>query len=186
SCFERVANLPLDIHRDTNPARAGQRFNSRGDVYSVAIDITVAMDNVADVNADLEFDPPVERDVVVALGQGALDFDAALRRLQRAAEFHKEGITDGFDFRAVKARKDLPQQMAMFFEQLEGEPVVALRQCAVTHHVGEHDGGQFALFDVFGRHERIKPERVRKEIANLPRSVYLLHLSVDLQLRGNS
>src|SRR5207253_7626683 len=84
-------------------------------------------------------------DVMVALGQGALDFDGALRRFQRAAELHKESITDGFDFRAVKARENLPQQVAMLFEQLQGESVVALRERAVTHHVGEHDGGQFAL-----------------------------------------
>src|SRR5713101_6744752 len=74
----------------------------------------------------------------------------------------------------------------MFFKQLQRKPVVTLRQRAVAHHVGEHDGGQFALFDVFGRHERIKPERVRKEMTNLPRSVYLLHLSVDLQLGADA
>jgi len=134
------------------------------------------MDNIADVNADLEFDPPVAGNVVVGLGQGALDFDAALRRFQRAAEFHKESITDDFDFGAVKARENLPQQMAMFFEQLEGEPVVALRQRAVTHHVGEHDGGEFTLFDLFGRHERIKPDRL--EIANLSRSVCFVGLQI--------
>ena len=66
--------------------------------------------------------------------------------------------------------------MAMFFEQLEGEPVVALRQRAVTHHVGEHDGGEFTLFDLFGRHERIKPDRL--EIANLSRSVCFVGLQI--------
>ena len=65
------------------------------------------MDHVADVNADLEFHPTIERDVMVALGQGSLDFDRALRRFQRTAEFYKESVTDGFDFGAVKARKDL-------------------------------------------------------------------------------
>ena len=156
--------MALHIHRDANAARAGQLFDARRDVHPVAIDITVAMNNVTDVNTDLQFNPPVGRDVMVALGQGTLDFNSASRRFQRAAEFHKESITDGFDFRAVKARKDFPQQLAMFFEQLQGEPIVALRQRAVTHHVGEHDGGQFALFDVLGGHARIKPERL--EIAN--------------------
>jgi hypothetical protein len=36
------------------------------------------------------------------------------------------------------------------------------------------------LLDVFGRHERIKPERL--EIANLPRSVDLLHFSTKRRL----
>ena len=74
----------------------------------------------------------------------------------------------------------------MFFKQLQRKPVVTLRQRAVAHHVGEHDRGQFALFDIFGRHERIKPECVRKEMTNLPRSVYHFRFSVDLQLGADS
>ena len=34
----------------------------------------------------------------------------------------------------------------MFFEQLERELVVALRERAVAHHVGKHDRGELALF----------------------------------------
>ena len=36
----------------------------------------------------------------------------------------------------------------MFFEQLQRERLVALRQRAVAHHVREHDGGELALFGV--------------------------------------
>ncbi len=74
------------------------------------------MDHVADVNADLEFDPTVGSDVVISFCQGPLDFDGALRRFQRAAEFDQESITDGFDFRSVKPRKDFAQQPAMFLQ----------------------------------------------------------------------
>ena len=117
------------------------------DLKAVATkNIAAAMNHIADVNADFKFDAPVGRDVVIPLGQGALDLDRALRRFQRAAEFYKESVTDGFDFGARKARKDLAQQLAMFFKQLQRKPVVTLRQRAVAHHVGEHDGGQLALF----------------------------------------
>jgi len=33
----------------------------------------------------------------------------------------------------------------MILEQRDGERFIALRQRAVTHHVGEHDSGQPAL-----------------------------------------
>src|SRR5699024_775699 len=101
-----VPDLPLHIRRDTNAARASQRCDSRGDIYSIAIDVTVTMHHVANVNADFDFDSPVGGDVVISFGQGALDFDGALRRFQRASEFDKESVADGFDFGAVKSRKN--------------------------------------------------------------------------------
>ena len=63
------------------------------------------MHDVADVNPDFEFDPPVGSDVTVALGQDALDFDGALGRFQGAAEFHEKGVANRFDFHAVKRGK---------------------------------------------------------------------------------
>ena len=104
------------------------------------------MHHVADVNADLDLNAPVVGHIVVALGERALDFDAALRRLQRAVKLDEEGITNRFDFRAVEAREQGSQQGAMFLEQLLRELLVALGKRAVAHHVGEHDRGEFALF----------------------------------------
>ena len=100
--LERVADLPFHIHRDANPARAGQLFDARGDVYAVAVNVAVAMHHIANVDADFKFDAPVGRDVVISFGQRALDFDGALGRFQRAPEFDQEGVADGFDFGAVK------------------------------------------------------------------------------------
>jgi len=115
------------------------------------------------VNADFEFNPPIGRDVMVALGQGALDFDGALRRFQRAAEFDQESVTDGFDLGTVELGKDFAQEPTVFFEQFESESIVALGQGAVAHHVSEHDGSEFPLLCVLGRHERTKAETARNE-----------------------
>ena len=111
------------------------------------------MDHVTDVNADLDFNATVGCDVMVTLGQGALDFDGTLRRFQRAAELDEERVTDGLDLGAVKAWKNFPQQLAMFFEQREGKLIVALGHRAVAHHVGEHNRGQPSLF-VIGAHRQ--------------------------------
>src|SRR3954470_1807141 len=101
------------------------------------------MYDVADVNADFKLDPPVGGDVGVALGQAALDFDRALRGFQSAPEFNEKSIADGFDLDAVKTGKNLTEQSAVLFQQLEGELIITLSQGAVAHHVGEHDGGEF-------------------------------------------
>jgi hypothetical protein len=149
-----------------NAASAGELFNARRDVHSIAVNITGAMNHVADVNADFECDFSVGAHVMVPLGQSALDLDGAPRRFQRAPEFHQESVADGLDFRAMKAGKDFPQQPAMLFEQLQREFVVALGERAVAHHVGKHDGRESALLDVFVGHERIRSERARKETPN--------------------
>ena len=120
--LERIANLPLHIHGNADAACAGQLFDARSDVDAVAINIAVAMNHVADVNADFEFNPPVGRDVMVALGQGALDFDGALRGFQGAAEFDEESVANGFDLGAVEPGKDFAEEPAVFFEQFESEP----------------------------------------------------------------
>ena len=39
-----------------------------------------------------------------------------------------------------------PQERAVFLEQLQRQPLVALRKRAVAHHVREHDRGELALF----------------------------------------
>ena len=78
------------------------------------------------VHPDLKFDSPVGGNVVVPLRQRALNFDRALRRFQRAAEFNQEGVADGLDLCAVKPRENFPQQPAMLLQQLERELIIAL------------------------------------------------------------
>ena len=43
---------------------------------------------------------------------------------------------------------NVTQQLMMLLEQFERERLGALRQCAVTHHVGQHDGPEPAMFGV--------------------------------------
>jgi hypothetical protein len=78
--------------------------------------------------------------------QRALDLNGALRGFQGAAKFGKESVADGLDFRAVEAGKERPQQAPVFFEQFERDRLMRLRQRAAVHHVGEHDGGEPAVF----------------------------------------
>ena len=87
----------------------------------------------------------------VTLGQRALNFDGALRRLQRAVELDQKSVADRFDLSAVKPRKDLSKQLPMFLQQFLGKLFIALRKRAVAHHVGKHDGGELALLS-FGAH----------------------------------
>src|SRR5207248_7254503 len=82
--------------------------------------------------------------------------------------FNQERVADSFDLGAVEARENFPEQLPVFLQQFQRQLVVTLRQCAVAHHVGKHNGREFALLAVLERHERIKPDRARNEMANTP------------------
>jgi hypothetical protein len=41
--------LPFHIHRNANPARAGECFDARSDIHPVAVNVAVAMHDIADV-----------------------------------------------------------------------------------------------------------------------------------------
>src|SRR5262249_34500271 len=104
--FERAADLPFDIHRNANAACTRQWLDARSDVYSVAINITASMNNITNVNSDFNLDTPLERHVVIALGQRALNFDCTLGRFQRAVKLDEKAVPDCFNLGAVEAGKD--------------------------------------------------------------------------------
>ena len=85
------------------------------------------MHHVTNVKADLEFDAPLGCHIVVPFGQGALDFDGAPGCFQRALELDQKSVTDRFDLGPVEARKDFPEQLAMFLQQFQRQLIVALR-----------------------------------------------------------
>jgi hypothetical protein len=78
----------------------------RCDVDAVAKDIVVVDDDVADVNADPEFDPEIVRHVGVLRGHASLDFPRAVHRLHRAGELDQHAVAGGLD-NAAAMRGDL-------------------------------------------------------------------------------
>ena len=61
-----AAHLPESIVGYANAARLGDAFQSRRNVDAIAENITVLNDDVADVNADADFNTPLGRDALVA------------------------------------------------------------------------------------------------------------------------
>src|SRR2546426_1080272 len=110
----------VHLLREADPARLSQRLNPCRDVDTVAIDIAAPVDHVTQVNADLELDPARRGGDCVPLGEGALNLNGTLRRLERAVELDQERIADGLDLGAVETWKDRAQQTTVFLEQFKG------------------------------------------------------------------
>src|SRR5262245_52067964 len=81
---ELATDLAHGIFGDTNRARLGDALQARRDVDAVAENIVLLDDDVADMYADAELDPPVLRQIGIARGHPALNCQCATHRIDDA------------------------------------------------------------------------------------------------------
>ena len=95
---EPAAHLAVGVLGKTDRARLGDAFQSRGDVDAVAHQIAVGLlDDVAQMNADPEFDAALGRQAGVALDEAVLHLDGAAHGVDHAAEFDEAAVAGAFD-----------------------------------------------------------------------------------------
>ena len=140
---------------DRDPARIGQWLDPRGDVHAIAHNVVPAVQHIAQVNANSNLQMSICRSAQVAPGQRLLEFDRAIHRGHRAGELNQKAIANRFYLLSLMFEERGPQERAVFLEQLQRQPLIALRQRAVAHHVREHDRGELALFEPFDSHFRM-------------------------------
>ena len=77
-------------------------FEPRGDVDAVAHQVAVALfDDVAEMNADPEYDAAIGRQAGVALDHAVLHLDRATHRVDDAAKLDKDPVAGALDHTAV-------------------------------------------------------------------------------------
>src|SRR6516164_5823465 len=90
--FEPVAHLIADDPADAYTTRLGQGLQPRGDIDSVAEDVVLLNDHVAEVDANAELDPVLWRRTLVAVGHCPLHLDGAMHRVNHARELRQEAV----------------------------------------------------------------------------------------------
>ena len=98
---EPVADLVAHGARDANAAGIGEHFETRGDVDAIAENIVLLDDDIAQINADAELDPPRRRHIGIAPRHPALDFGCARHGVHDAAELHQHAVAGRLDDTAV-------------------------------------------------------------------------------------
>jgi hypothetical protein len=83
--------------RNADATRLGDPFKACRDIDAIAEDIAIVNDNVADVNADAEFNPLVLRHRGILLGHAALNVNGATYRIHGASKFDQHAVTGRFD-----------------------------------------------------------------------------------------
>ena len=98
--LEPATHLPISVLGQADGTGRGDPLQSRGDIDAVAHQVAVVfLDDVADVNADAEFDSPVLRHAGVAFDEAVLDFDRAADRVHDAAKLDYTAVAGAFDDR---------------------------------------------------------------------------------------
>ena len=119
-------------------------FKSRGDIDAVAHEIAVAfLDDVAHVNPDTEFEPPIRRHTRIALDDAVLDLDRAADRVNDAAKLYNAPVAGAFDYAAVMGRDGRVDEIAAQTPKA-GERTILVGACqpAVSDYVGDQDRRQ--------------------------------------------
>lgn len=136
-------------HRDS--AWRGDSFEPCRHVHSIAKDIAVLDDAVAEMDTNPEFDPAIPRDGLVPLAHAALDFGRAGDGIHHTRELRQHAVPCELDNAAlVLGDPELDQFGLMRLETGERAGLVRANEAAVAHNVGGKNGDQ-ATFHMIPR-----------------------------------
>ena len=102
-----VAHLLMHRAGNADTADLGQAFQARGDIDAIAEQIAIALDHVADADADAIAQLPAARIGEVPRAQAFLDIDGAAHRFDRAGEFRKDCIARRIEDAAAGHRDEV-------------------------------------------------------------------------------
>jgi hypothetical protein len=96
--IEPTLDLSLGILGQADRSGFGDAFQPRRDIHAVAHQVAVSLlHHVAEMDADSKLDPPVGRDLGVALDHRPLDLDSAVHRIDDAAELDDAAVASALD-----------------------------------------------------------------------------------------
>ena len=146
--IEPSFHLTIGVLGEADRAGLGDAFETRGDIDAVAHQVAVRfLDDVAEMNADPEFDAPVRRQAGVALDHAVLHLDRAAHRVDDAAELDEAAVAGALDD-APMMRGDgrIDQIAAQRPQPRQGSLLVGPGEPAVADDIGDQDRSDLARF----------------------------------------
>jgi hypothetical protein len=110
---EPGAHLAVRVLRETDRTRLGYPLQSRCGIDAVAHKVAVALlDDIAQMNADTEFDLAIGRHARVAFDHRVLHLDGATHRIDHGTKFDQSAVTRALDDAPVVDRDRRIDQIA--------------------------------------------------------------------------
>jgi hypothetical protein len=130
----------MGVVRNANAARVGDAFKAGRNVDAVAKNIVVVDYDIADVDTDAKFDALAFRDIYVAQGHAALDFDRATHGIDSAPELYEHAVASGLDdAAAIFGNLRVDQCLAAGFQAGQSAFLVGAHQAAIASDVSSQD-----------------------------------------------
>jgi hypothetical protein len=149
---ELSPHLGESLSRNADAARFGNAFEARCDVYAIAVDAHLVVDDIAEVNANSELHAVLRVYVGVALGHGLLDGKRTLDSVHDASELGEDAVAGGIDDTPAVLRNNREHDRLMALEIADSSFFVGAHEGAVAGDVGREDCCQFAgNLGIFGR-----------------------------------
>ena len=140
--FETIGDLCCHGGGDTDTAHIGKLLNTRSNIHTVAENVAVFENDIAEIDADPEFDPPILRHVRISPLHALLDLHGALYCISHALEFHEHAVARRLDDPAlVLCDGGIDQFYPVRFEAGDRACFVGLHQPAIACHIGCQDCG---------------------------------------------
>ncbi|MGB5185065.1 MAG: hypothetical protein WBO12_23165 [Xanthobacteraceae bacterium] len=148
---ELIAHLIVHDARNHYPSGIGQRLQPGRHIDAVTEDVIPVDYDVADVNANPEFDAFVRRNTGIALDHIALNIDRAAYRVDNANELHQDAIASGFNNSAAMfGDLGINEFLAMRFDLAQRAFLIDTHQSAVTGDVACKNCSEPSIDAIFG------------------------------------
>ena len=179
--IEPAAHLAVGVLGKTDRAGRGDAFQSRGDIDAVAHQVAVALfDDVAQMNADPEFDAALRRQAGVALDEAVLHLDRAAHGVDHAAEFDEAAVAGALDHATMMHGDGRIDQVAAQRPKARQDAIlVRSREPAVADDIGDQDRRDLPGL----AHSSGSPALRRPSIMAGVRPCSFIHLTVIAGLR---
>src|SRR6266852_321433 len=123
----------------------GETLEAGGDVDAVTVDLLAIHHHVAEVNADTEFHPLVERQVGILGPERGLDYDGALHRVHHTGELRYDAVPCGINEASTVMLDEAIDQFAVGGKSTQRRLFVLPHEAAIAEYIGTEYGGEFAI-----------------------------------------
>jgi hypothetical protein len=144
--LELASYVFLNASRNANAARLSYPFQTYRYVHSIAENVAVLDDDIANIDANAELDPPLPRQVGVAFSHAALHIKRAAHGVHHAAELSQDSVAGILNnASAVFANLGIDKGAQMFFQLNVRALLVDAGQPTVANDIGGQDSGEPSL-----------------------------------------
>src|SRR5205814_5326406 len=131
---------------DANAARLCHRLQTRGDVYSIAIDIVSLNNDVAEIDPNAKPDLLHVGRAPITVGHFALDRSGTLDSIDDASELDECAVPHEFDDTAVEFfYRGVDHFSAATLQSRQRADLILTHEAAVANHIGSKYCGKPAL-----------------------------------------